>query len=123
MKSLFKIGVQWIGDHEFTIVVKNLKIKRSWENAKVLMKYFYVEIWEQPLIYNRNIYNVLEIGDIELQFYQIKNKFKMKMNKFQKEKGGKRLIDLRKNFNPNVLFALNVSSLLKWSFTNPNQKQ
>jgi len=78
MKSLFKIGVQniisWIGDHEFTIVVKNLKIKRSWENAKVLMKFFYVEIWEQPLIYNRNIYNVLEIGDIELQFYQIKNK-------------------------------------------------
>jgi hypothetical protein len=47
----------------------------------------------------------------------------MKMKKFQKEKRGKRLIDLRKNFNPNVLFALNVSSLLKWSFTNPNQKQ
>jgi hypothetical protein len=94
--------------------VKNLKIKRNWENAKVLMIFFfYVEIWEQPLIYNRHIYNVLEIGDIELQFYQIKNKFKMKMNKFQKEKGGKRLIDLRKNFNPNVLFALNVFSLLK----------
>ncbi len=78
MKSLFKIGVQniisWIGHHEFTIVVKNLKIKRNWENAKVLMVFFYVEIWEQPLIYNRNIYNVLEIGDIELQFYQIKNK-------------------------------------------------
>jgi hypothetical protein len=54
--------------------VKNLKIKRNWENAKVLMVFFYVEIWEQPLIYNRNIYNVLEIGDIELQFYQIKNK-------------------------------------------------
>jgi hypothetical protein len=69
---------------------------------------------EQPLIYNRNIYNVLEIGDIELQFYQIKNKIKkMKMNKFQKEKGGKRLIDPRRNFNPNVLFALDVSSLLK----------
>jgi len=93
--------------------VKNLKIKRSWENAKVLMNFFNVEIWEQPLIYNRNIYNVLEIGDIELQFYQIKNKFKMKMNKFQKEKGGKRLIGLRKKFNPNVLFALNVSSLFK----------
>jgi hypothetical protein len=56
--------------------VKNLKIKRSWENAKVLMVFFNVEIWEQPLIYNRNIYNVLEIGDIELQFYQIKKKIK-----------------------------------------------
>jgi hypothetical protein len=79
---------------------------------------------EQPLIYNRNIYNVLEIGDIELQFYQIKNKIKkMKMNKFQKEKGGKRLIDPRRNFNPNVLFALDVSSLFKLSFTNPNYKK
>ncbi len=44
------------------------------------------------------------------------------MNKFQKEKGGKRLIDPRRNFNPNVLFALDVSSLLKRRFTNPNQK-
>jgi hypothetical protein len=37
----------------------------------------------------------------------------MKMNKFQKENGGKRLIDPRRNFNPNVLFALDVFSLLK----------
>jgi hypothetical protein len=37
----------------------------------------------------------------------------MKMNKFPKEKWAKRLIDPRRNFNPNVSFALDVSSLLK----------
>jgi hypothetical protein len=42
------------------------------------------------LIYNRNIYNVLEIGDIELQFYQIKKKIKKwRWKNFKRKKGEK----------------------------------